>query len=254
VTASRTGIIDTPSPAATLRSDSLSPGAYRLLVRAVTADGVEGEDAQAAIAVADAPAPPLTIRPAQGETVSSARPRFEWTRNPQASATVLQIARDASFREVLAEQSTNGTRLRPEQSLVPGDYFWRVASRGMQGQRGAFGQPLSMAITDEPVTAGMQAPITRKGQLTIRWQQSQSAQRYRVQVSRDPAFSRLLLDREVEVPEVTLDRPSAGTWHIRVQRIEDDGYAAPFSVPQEFKLPCRMCYFGGGALLLLLAL
>jgi len=80
------------------------------------------------------------------------------------------------------------------------------------------------------------------------------AQRYRVQISRNAAFSKLLLDREVEVPEVVLDRPSAGTWHIRFQRVEDDGYAGPFSTPQEFKLPCRLCYVGGGALLLLLAL
>lgn len=234
--------------------DSLPPGEYRLLVRAVTVEGVEGEDAHAPVTVADAPAPPLTIRPAQGETLSSARPRFEWTRNPQAAATILQIARDASFREVLAEQSTNGTRLRPDQPLANGDYFWRVASRGMQGQQSAFSQPRSMTVTDEPVVTGMQAPVARRGQLTIRWQQSESAQRYRVQISRDPAFSRLLLDREVEAPEVTLDRPSAGTWRIRFQRIEDDGYAGPFSAPQELKLPCRLCYVGGGALLLLLAL
>lgn len=234
--------------------DSLPPGGYRLLVRAVSAEGVEGEDAQVPMAVADAPAPPLTIRPAQGETVSSARPRFEWTRNPQATATVLQIARDASFRDVLAEQTTSGTRVRPDRPLASGDYFWRVASRGMQGQQSAFGQPLSMTITDEPAVTGMQPPVARRGQLTIRWQQSISAQRYRVQISRDPAFSKLLLDREVEVPEVTLDRPSTGTWHIRFQRVEDDGYAGPFSAPQEFKLPCRLCYVGGGALLLLLAL
>lgn len=90
----------------------------------------------------------------------------------------------------------------------------------------------------------------------MRWQRGEPGQRYRVQISRKADFSKLLLEREADEPQIEIDRPGSGVWHVRVQTIEDDGYAAPYGPAQEIRLPCRLCYAAGGAgaLLLLLAL
>lgn len=91
--------------------------------------------------------------------------------------------------------------------------------------------------------------------MTLRWQAGETGQRYRVQIDRKGDFATPLLDREVDQPEVSLKRPWHGTLHVRVQYIDDDGYAGPFSPAQQVALPCRTCYgAGGGALLLWLLL
>ncbi|MGE8247843.1 MAG: peptidoglycan-binding protein LysM, partial [Stenotrophomonas bentonitica] len=162
----------------------LPPGELRLLVRAVSAAQVEGLDARQDFLVRDQPVPPLTVRPLHGQTLNSARPRFEWTRVAEAERTVLQIARDPQFLTLLLEQDTRATHLRPILDLAPGDYVWRVASVDRNGDRGRFGQPLPLTITDEPVDPALQPPEAAQGQLTLRWQAGEPGQRYRVQLDR----------------------------------------------------------------------
>ncbi|MFL9584735.1 FecR family protein [Stenotrophomonas sp. AB1(2024)] len=239
----------------TMTVPDLPPGLLRLLVRAVSADGVEGLDAQADFEVHDQPAAPLTIRPVNGETINSPRPRFEWSQVAGAASTVLQVATEPQFLQPVLEQENHGTRARAHADLAPGEYFWRVASRDGNGQRGRFGQPVALGISDAPVDPALQPPQAAKGQLTLRWQPGEPGQRYRVQLDRRGDFARPLLDQQVEQPEVSLKRPWHGTLHVRVQYIDDDGFAGPFSPAQQVTLPCRTCQgAGAGALLLLLLL
>jgi len=244
---------DTDTTALTL--PDLPPGELRLLVRAVSAEQVEGLDAEQAFQVRDQPVAPLTVRPLHGQTLNSARPRFEWTRVAGAERTVLQIARDPQFLPLLLEQDTRATHLRPVLDLPPGEYVWRVASVDRNGDRGRFGQPLPLTITDEPVDPALQPPEAANGQLTLRWQAGEPGQRYRVQLDRRGDFRAPLLDQELAQPAVSIKRPWRGTLHVRVQYIDEDGYAGPFSPAQQIDLPCRTCYAtGGGALLLWLLL
>ena len=237
----------------TMTVPDLPPGLLRLLVRAVSADGVEGLDAQADFDVPDQPVAPLTVRPVNGETIASPRPRFEWSQVAGAAGSVLQVATEPQFLTPVLEQESGGTRMRAAHDLAPGTYFWRVATRDGNGRRGRFGQPVALTVSDAPVDPALQPPQAAKGQLTLRWQAAGPGHRYRVQLDRRGDFARPLLDQQVDQPEVTLKRPWRGTLHVRVQYIDDDGYAGPFSPAQRVELPCRACRVAGaGALLLLL--
>lgn len=229
----------------------LPPGALRLLLRAVDAQGVEGLDASEDFVLDDQPPPPLTISPLQGQAVNSDRPRFHWSQAPGASSSVLQVADEPQFLQPLREQSTGGTDLRLGQPLPPGQYYWRVASRDGQGHQGRYGQAVTLQLTDEPVDPALQPPEAVDGELTLRWQAGSDGQRYRVQVDRRGDFSAPLLDTTVDQPQVSFKRPWRGTLHIRVQYIDNDGHAGPFSPAQQVKLPCRLCYGAGGGVLLL---
>ncbi len=241
------------TPATQLVVDDLPTGDMHLLLRAVDADGVEGWDAQHTLHVSDQPPAPLTLAPLYGQRVNSSRPRFEWSVVPDASRSVLQIARDPAFADVVSEQSTDGHRLRSVHELAPGQYYWRVASRDAQGHQGRFGQALPLTVTDEPVDPGLQPPEAAAGQLTLRWQAVAEGERYRVQVDRRGDFVAPLLDELTDQPQVSFTRPWHGTLHVRVQYIADDGHAEAFSPPQQVPLPCRTCaVLGGGAALLLL--
>ncbi len=234
---------------------ALPPGEHRLLLRAVDAQGVEGLDASLDFRLDDQPPPPLTVAPLHGQTLNTDRPRFRWSRAPGAQASVLQIASDAQFLSPLQEQTTTGTDLRLRQPLPPGPYFWRVASRDGQGRQGPYGDALPLQLTDLPVDPALQPPEAAGGELTLRWQPGSEGQSYRVQVSRNGAFEATWLDQTVEQPQVSFKRPWHGTLHVRVQYIDDDGHAGPFSPAQQVSLPCRLCYgAGGGAALLWLLL
>jgi hypothetical protein len=233
----------------------LPPGLFRLLVRAVSADGVEGLDAQADFQVHTHPPAPLTVRPVNAETVASPHPRFVWSQVEGATGSVLQVATEPDFLDPVLEQEGRGTQMRAKAELAPGAYFWRVASRDRNGVRGRFSQPVALQVSDAPVDPALQPPQAAKGQLTLRWQAGTPGQRYRVQLDRRGDFVSPLLDAQLDQPEVSLRRPWHGTLHVRVQYIDDDGYAGPFSPAQQVRLPCRTCYgAGGGALLLLLLL
>ncbi|MGH8081685.1 MAG: peptidoglycan-binding protein LysM, partial [Lysobacter sp.] len=240
----------------TLRIDDLPAGRQRLLVRAIDSNGLGGRDSTQVFTVNDQPLPPLTISPTDGQTLHLPKPRFEWARAQDAERTRVQIARAADFAAPVADSEVKGQRFRPEQALPPGDYFWRVASRDGNGRIGRFGNALPFRVSDAPVDPGLEPPQAAKGQLTLRWQKGEPGQRYRVQISRKADFSQLLLEQVVDVPQIELKRPGGGTWYVRVQTIEDDGYDAPFGPTQEIRLPCRLCYGAGaaGAVLLLLAL
>ncbi|MGX9720531.1 FecR domain-containing protein [Stenotrophomonas acidaminiphila] len=243
------------TPDSSIRIDDLPPGRLRLLVRAVAADGVEGQDSAHDFQVPDGLPPPLTTAPLHGQILDQAHPRFAWAQVPGAAGSVLQIAREADFRPPLAERRTDATRLRSPVALAPGDYYWRVASVDAQGQAGRYGQALPLRISDAPPEPGLQPAQAGRGQLTLRWQAGAEGQRYRVQVDRRGDFSAPLLDRETTAPEITMKQPwRGGTLHVRVQYIDDDGYAGPFSTAQQIRLPCKLCYGAGAGALLLLAL
>lgn len=228
---------------------SLPPGHYRLRVRAIGADGIEGLDAERLLDIPDLP-PPLTMTPAADEPINSARPRFAWTRPAAAAAVQLQIARNPDFTDLVGQLSSRGTRARAPTALPPGRYFWRVASRTEAGLQGMFSQAVGFDVVDEPVDPGLQ-PASDGRHLILRWRAGKPGQRYRVQLARKPDFAKPRLDQVVEQPELVTRRPWAGTWYVRVQTLDDDGYAGEFSEPQQIPLGCRPCYWlGGGAALL----
>jgi len=239
-----------------VRIDDLPPGRQRLLVRAVADNGLGGQDLLQAFTVDAGPAPPLTLAPLDGQVLRLPRPRFEWAKVEGAAASRVQIARDPDFAAPLIDEAVRGLRLRPGRDLEPGPYYWRVASRDGDGRLGRFGNALPFQISDAPVDPGLEPPQSAQGKLTLRWQRGEPGQRYRVQISRKADFSTLLLEREADEPQIEIDRPGGGTWHVRVQTIEDDGYAGPYGPAQAIRLPCRLCYAAGGAgaVLLLLAL
>ncbi|HIE4129231.1 TPA: FecR domain-containing protein [Stenotrophomonas maltophilia] len=243
------------TPDTRLAIGNLPPGQLRILLRAVDAQGVEGIDASADFELSDQPPPPLTLAPLHGQTINSDRPRFRWSQAPGARSSVLQIAADSTFVQPLQEQTSTGTDLRLAQPLPPGQYFWRIASRGADGHQGRYGQALPLQLSNEPVDPALQPPEAAHGELTLRWQAGSDGQRYRVQVDRRGDFKAPLVDETVAEPQVSFKRPWRGTLHVRVQYIDDDGHAGEFSPAQQIALPCRLCYgTGGGALLLWLLL
>lgn len=243
-------------PQATLRAGV--EGRVFARVRAIDGHGLEGLDAMRAIEIAAQPAPPFVVAPVDGGSAAGPRPRFRWTASADAASYRVQVARTADFAEpLLSETGLRGSAHRAPVDLPDGEYFWRVGATDARGRDGPYGD--AVRFTLRPADAGPELGAdARDGALQVGWQASgEDGQRYRFQASRKADFTTIAVDREVEGNAITLPDLRSGTWHLRVQPLDDDGYAHPFGPTQTIKLgclPCRLLAGAGGAALLLLAL
>lgn len=249
-------IVDEPRAMVT----NLPDGELVLRVRGLDAQGIEGHDATHAFTVAARPVPPFRISPTEGSTVRQARPRFAWTASEEAVAYRFQLTREDRFDEpILDLEDTVGTVARPRRPLTPGTYSWRVAARDARGKWGPWSDPQRFIFEPEPASPAAIVPEVKGASLTVRWHGAdpERVRRYRIQIARDPEFSDLLVDRELEVTEISVPRPPRGTWYLRAQAIAADGHAGPFSPVQTVEVTCRACkiaMIAGGTIVILVAL
>lgn len=236
----------------------LDAGHYAIRVRAIGKDGLEGRDAVTALQVDDQPAPPYSIAPAAGSVVRTPDVVLRWTRAPGAVAYDYEIAGAAGFAQPVARARVQDTAsIGLPDPLPPGDYAWRIRSIDASGKAGPFGDPLAFTVRPlAEVNAIDTAAPTDTREVTFRWQAGQPGQRYRFQMSRTPDFRKTEVDMLVDRAEATLPRLRGGTWYLRAQTIDVDGFEGPAPAPQQIDVPCRWCRIGAGAgaLLILLSL
>jgi hypothetical protein len=153
-----------------------------------------------------------------------------------ATAYQLQIARDHDFLHLLAEARGGAGQLTIDH-IVDGDYFVRLSAidqRGLEGLPRI--QPVTLKAGAEAAakTPAQGAPVVVSSddkEWTLRWP-GQPGRRYHIQIARVPDFSWLLFTTSLTGTEIRLPRPSFGTYYARVQSLNPDGSANPFSVAQ----------------------
>ena len=250
--------VDAESDAPRYTLPALEAGHYFLRVRAIAASGLEGRDAVTELRIDDQPAPPYAIAPAAASIVRTPEVALSWTQAPGATAYDYEVTTDAA-RAVAHSRVDGATTARLHEPLPPGDYRWRIRSVDGAGKTGPFSDHL--AFTVRPLAEvteidGSAAASSGTREVTFRWPAGQPGQRYRFQMSRTPDFGAPQIDQVVDQAEITLPRLRAGTWYLRAQTIDVDGFEGPFPAPQVIDVPCRWCRIGAGAgaLLILLAL
>jgi len=232
---------------------SLPDGDYQLRVRAADAQGLEGREAQAAIAIRARPEPPLLLSPTSGASVAGAA-ELAWAELSGAPLYQLQVARDAGFTDlVLDRASVKGNRLPMDAAWVPGTYYWRVATmrpEGVkapfaEGPRGPFGDSSSFTLL--PPSA-MAPPEVGEGGLKLAWSGPVGFS-HRVQVSGDASFATTEYDQVVPGSSLELPTPPSGPHFVRTQVVLPDGRVGTWSAAQRFDVPYKRPW---GLLLLLL--
>ncbi|WP_144240749.1 FecR domain-containing protein [Dyella japonica] len=229
-------------------------GDYVVQVRGIDHSLLEGLDAVCTIRTSAHPQPPLVIFPLPDSKVRERRPRFSWTENQQASSYFWELASDVRFSQILAsEEALTGKSVQAPQAFPFGHYYWRIASRDHSGKLGPFSNPMSFDLVPEPSTPQMDKPTLVKGKVRIGWQRGGLGYRYHVQLDRNPRFEHPQLDQELDQNVFDIPKPGGGTWYMRLQVIDTDGYAGPWSDTQKVRVSCMACRvtaIGGGVVLL----
>ncbi len=223
-------VVDTRIAGTDVSWPDLEDAAYTLVVRAVDANGIEGLDAHYPLVVDAHPLPPIVrdasgAAPVYGDTLP-----LRWTQSTDASGVDVQVASDSTFSAPVFEQSDIKT---PEIAvpLPPGRYAWRIATR--QGdRRGPWGDAVSAELRARPRAGPPPAAQLLGRELTLQWSAGLAGDRYAVQVSADPDFATTMVDTVVDAPTLTLPRPAAGRYHVRVRVVNDEGVEGPYGPTQ----------------------
>lgn len=252
--------VDAESDAPRHTLPALEAGTYFVRVRAIAANGLEGRDAVIELRIDDQPAPPYSIAPAAGSVVRTPELALSWTQAPGAAAYQYEVAATADATQPVAGARVEGeTTARLPAPLPPGDYVWRIRSVDAAGKTGPYGDGVPFTLrplAEVTEIDGLAAAAGNTREVTFRWPAGQPGQRYRFQMSRTPDFGAPHVDEIVDRAEITLPRLRSGTWYLRAQTIDVDGFEGPFPAPQTVEVPCRWCKVGAGAgaLLIMLAL
>ncbi|HYA26812.1 MAG TPA: FecR domain-containing protein, partial [Thermodesulfovibrionales bacterium] len=216
-------------------------GEYYLISQSIDADGLEGVPADpVAFMVRTNPLPPFIRSPVEGATPRDRRVQFRWLKVKDAVSYHLQIADDKEFvRIVMDKDNVTATEfISPLLEFKP--YFFRVSSVADDGYEGIPSDIQSFTIVPPPPAPEVEKPETEGNMIRLRWRNLGEEITYRFQMSTDNEFRNILMDRKVEMPEITFQRPEeTGIYYVRTSGIDREGYEGDFSLPQSFEVKKR---------------
>jgi hypothetical protein len=253
-------LLDHVASHAKLSLPDVPDGEYAVRVRGIDGQKLEGEDGVCVLHFNAHPQPPLAMQPLPGSKVRDTRPDFRWTQSLEASSYAWQLAADAQFAQLLAgETQLSGDHVRAPHTLPYGRYYWRIATRDKQGKLGPYTEPMPFDLVPQPPAPEVGKPVASKNQVSFGWPGGTDGQRYHIQLDRHPDFAHPQIDQTLDRPALEIRKPGSGTWYVRVQTIDTDGYAGPWGTVQKIRLGgCVACRIGaaaaGGGLVLWLLL
>lgn len=210
--------------------DVLPDGDYVLRVRGIDDMGLEGLDAAHRFMLDTGPKPPLPLKPSDGVTLRTLTPQFSWAAPTSAASVRLQLARDASFNDIVLELTGYASAsVRPPEALSPGLHYWRLASQRANGDAGPFGAPRRLRLLAVPTQPRVRSPSIEQRTIRTAWAAASHAARYRCQLARTPEFTELVEELVVTKPQCHSGTLPPGAYYLRAQGISDEGITGPFS-------------------------
>ncbi len=180
------------------------------------------------------------LLPQTGVTVGR-MPLFTWNAIPGAQSYFVIVARDPSFTNLVdyaftrmpayAVRTGNSARTYPDELT---SYYWAVLPATGTNGSGVSADPLAgvvPAFHKQSAPPTLVAPLpaaVSTGTTVFRWTATESARRYRLQVSQDPSFANLIDDIVTDSTAYTSDTtyPADTVIYWRARADADDGTSA----------------------------
>ncbi|HRA81036.1 MAG TPA: FecR domain-containing protein [Thauera sp.] len=222
--------------ASALGSASLADGRYRMRVRGIDSEGLEGLSAEREIVVDARPEPPFPSTPAPDGFAVDEKIVFRWAHVPGAQAYHFQLAGDDRFSSPIVTLDAGDEASVTLGDEVPsGNYFWRVAVSTAAEGRGPWSD--TQRFRRPPAGPAAEAPEVDGDTLRLRWRAGNADDRYQVELSRTADFVAPEHAFDTAIPEASIDQPEPGTWHVRIRTQEPGSPPGPWGTPQQIEVP-----------------
>jgi len=239
-------LVDLSAAGPEVRIAGLADGSYRVRVRGVDGNGLEGRDAELALRLKARPEPPLPSGPQPRAVIRGSRVEFAWAANVEARSYRLQLSAGSDFATLLHDLRDLSGPTHALEGVAPGAYHWRLASVRADGDQGPFGDATRFEVRALPPTPGPpDPPAVGDDSIRFFWP-ALPGQTFDFQVARDQAFTQIVFDKQVAGSELELPLPGTGRFYVRMRARDADGFVGPFSSTQRFDVP-PCVRTGGGA-------
>lgn len=216
------------------RLGAVADGDYFLRVRAIDDIGLEGRDAVARLRVRSQAEAPRPSSPPDRSRIYGDSAEFAWLADPAAAGYVLQIARDPAFAALAHEWKELREPRQATGGLSPGRYYWRVASRQVDGRLSAYSALRELVVRPAPFQ--VHRPRIDHDTLAVTWP-GPPGQRYELQMAADADFARVVAEQGTSEPAALLARPQQGTYYLRVRATDPDGTVGPYGAATRVEVP-----------------
>jgi hypothetical protein len=235
----RDGLFAAPEAAWPDQPD-LPDGRYVWRVRALDEAGLEGLDGRGGVEVDVRPDPPEPETPAPGDVFAGEAADLRWAPVDGALRYRLQLAPGGDFGAPLVDRVVEGSAVRL--ALSPGVYHWRVAGLAAPGSDGAdrsgpFGPERAFDLRAVPELPAVRAPAFGTESMVLRWDPVVPGQGVQVQLADDAGFAALRVDTRVHGSELTVPRPPAGRYHLRLRSVIGGRTVGEFGPGVEVDVP-----------------
>jgi len=157
--------------------------------------------------------------------------------NPVVNAVQyqLQVARDSAFTDQVFKGKVSNT-FKDFSDLAPGKYYWRVKAIEAGGLKGPWSDVRLFTVVKvfppALVSPGNEATVNLD--VTLTWEAPEFATQYKLQVSKDAAFTRLIVDEKTAGLSKALTGLAARNYYWRVRAFTADGFKSPWSEVRKF--------------------
>ena len=225
----------------------LPDGDYHVRVRALDALGLRGREAVGRVRLDAHPWPPELLSPKEGDRFPPVGPgqvRLTWrASDPGTRAFRLQLGRPG-LHAPLFDTVLKSPEFTPPKALTPGEYVWRVAAIGADGDQGEFSPARHFRVRPLPAPPAVRVdaepiPPTRIGSVrrfVAHLPEPTPGVAYVLRLSEDPGARRLRWQRSGRGGDVAFIVRDPGVAWLRVKRVEN-GLAGPFGAPVRIENP-----------------
>ena len=229
-------VADLTSATPELRFAGLPDGDYILRVRAIDAQGLEGQDADLPFKLKARPEAPLPSAPTPRAVLHADHAEFAWAANEQAQSYRLQVATDETFKQPLHDLKDLRSLNLKIDDLRPGNYHWRMASVRAGDDRGPWGATQNFELRPLPATPIPKPPAVGEKAINFSWEGA-PGQTFEFQVAREITFAELVFEQTLSEPSIELPLPGTGRFYVRLRARDADGFIGPYTTPQRFDVP-----------------
>ncbi|MES9885016.1 MAG: FecR domain-containing protein [Sedimenticola sp.] len=127
--------------------DDLPDADYKVRLRAIDEQGIEGKNGAQQFTLDAHPIPPEIQSPKNGDIIKRKKARFLWTNAPEANSYLFQVSDSKDFSKTVSRvNNLLGTMKGISVRLAPGEYFWRIASINEAGEQGPFSEARRFSV------------------------------------------------------------------------------------------------------------